>query len=99
VSSGETVGQISFDKLSDRWQTPSTDAYVVFYGLTGAVCDGPAAPRGNNAYAPGRCFANYWSVRYNDNVEPAKGPSITSSRTSAAPHGSYSIFNLSPPQF
>ena len=70
TASGEMMGRISFDKLSDVWQTPYTGAYVIFYGLAGAVCDGPAAPH-EIFYAPGRCMANYASVRYAINVQPA----------------------------
>jgi hypothetical protein len=67
TAAGQTIGRIDFAKLSDAWQTPYTNAYVVFRGLPGAVCDGPAAPH-SFGYAPGRCMIDYASVRYSFSV-------------------------------
>jgi hypothetical protein len=61
--SGENLGQISFNKLSDMWQTAEY-GNVQFKGLPGAVCDGSAAPHEGHAfpstvYSPGRCWNGY----------------------------------------
>ena len=63
---GVMVGSIDFAKLGTRYFIPYTSAYVAFYGLPGAVCDGPGLPTGT--YRPGQCMSNYVSVRYSDSV-------------------------------
>jgi len=69
TASGDMVGTISFDKLGSAWR--ANDMYVVYQGLPGAVCDGPAIRQmkvWQEEYRPGQCLHGYATA--GDNSQP-----------------------------
>jgi hypothetical protein len=73
TASGEMLGQISFDRLSESYFVQYDSAYILIHGLPGAVCDGSAILKmkvWQAPYAPGRCRHDYASV--GDNAAPAR---------------------------